>query len=119
MRTLTIEETKRAMIEFGGQWYVPFMDFVDEFRRSRDLRLVGTPWPLDHPCYDALLASTIEYLCDEQGLEPPAWVWEVPSPRDPWFVSGLENLKATALVQSPAHFRRRKIFVLENFLDRA
>ncbi|NCO37375.1 MAG: hypothetical protein COZ06_23865 [Armatimonadetes bacterium CG_4_10_14_3_um_filter_66_18] len=38
---------------------------------------------------------------------------------EPWFVSGIENLKATALVESPTHFRKRRIFVLGNFLERA
>ena len=33
--------------------------------------------------------------------------------------SGYENLKAISIVESPAFFRRRKIFVLENFLYRA
>jgi hypothetical protein len=34
-------------------------------------------------------------------------------------VSGVENLKAMALVESPAWFRRRNVFVLGNFLNRA
>ena len=37
----------------------------------------------------------------------------------PWFVAGVENLKALALVESPTHFRKRNIFVLGNFLSRA
>ena len=68
--------------------------------------------------FDALLASTIEYLCDEMRLEAPAWVWAVPSLKEPWFLSGMESLKAIAIVESPVFFRRRKIFVLENFLYR-
>jgi hypothetical protein len=31
----------------------------------------------------------------------------------------VENLKASALVESPVHYRKRKIFVLANFLERA
>jgi hypothetical protein len=42
----------------------------------------------------------------------------IPAYKDPWFVSGMENLKAITLVESPLHFRRRKIFVLGNFLSR-
>jgi hypothetical protein len=34
-------------------------------------------------------------------------------------VAGRESLKAMALVESPVWFRRRNIFVLGNFLDRA
>jgi hypothetical protein len=51
-------------------------------------------------------------------LEAPAWVWAVPSLKEPWFLSGMESLKAIAIVESPVFFRRRKIFVLENFLYR-
>jgi hypothetical protein len=43
---------------------------------------------------------------------------EVPTCKDPWFVSGMENINAIALVESPLQFRIRKIFVLENFLIR-
>ena len=39
--------------------------------------------------------------------------------KPPWFVSGMENLKAIALAESPLRFRIRKIFVLSNFLSRA
>lgn len=36
----------------------------------------------------------------------------------PWFVSGMENLKAIASAESPLSFRWRKIFVMEIFLSR-
>jgi len=52
------------------------------------------------------------------SLECPGWILEVPACKDPWFVSGMESLKAIALVESPLQFRIRKIFVLENFLSR-
>jgi hypothetical protein len=42
----------------------------------------------------------------------------VPGLEEPWFVTGIENLKAMAIVESPVFFRRRLIFVLENFLSR-
>jgi hypothetical protein len=38
---------------------------------------------------------------------------------EPWFVSGMENLKASALLESPLPFRRNNVFVLGNFLSRA
>jgi len=94
------------------------MDFVDEFRRDKDMSIFREPFELDNERFDALLASTIEELCDEMGLEPPEWVEAVPGCDGPWFVSGLESLKAIAIVESPLRFRMRKIFVLENFLDR-
>ena len=118
MKCRTIRETKRAVLESGENWLIPFMEFVDDFRRTKDPGLIEKPFELSDERVDSLLASTIEYLCDELGMQTPDWVWEVPSCKEPWFVSGVENLKAIAIAESPAYFRRRKIFVLENFLSR-
>ncbi len=115
---MTIQEVKQAMERQPAYWQIPLMDFVDEFRRTKNPQIVRNAFPLGEERFDALLASTIEYLGDEQGVEVPEWVWQVPPCREPWFVSGIENLKAIALVESPVYFRRRKIFVLENFLER-
>ncbi len=114
----TIRQVKQEIRQDTENWLVPFMDFVDEFRRHRDLSLVREPFETGEERFDAMLASMIECLCDELGLETPDWVWDIPSCRDPWFVSGMEDLKAISIVESPVWFRRRKIFVLENFLDR-
>lgn len=67
---------------------------------------------------DALLASTAEALCRELNLKAPTWLAEVPACPIPWFVAGMENLKAIALAESPLPFRVRKIFVTANFLSR-
>ncbi len=118
MKERTVQEVKTAILEYGQDWRIPFMEFVDDLRRTRNHSLIEKPFPLDHENFDSLLASTIEYLCDELGVETPDWVWEVPSCKEPWFVSGYENLKAISIAESPVFFRRRKIFVLENFLSR-
>jgi len=119
MKCKTIQETKKAMLENGENWLIPFMEFVDDFRRTRDTSLIIKPFKFNNEKFDSLLSSTIEYLCDELGLECPDWIWEVPSCKEPWFVSAYENLKAISIAASPAFFRRRNIFVLENFLSRA
>jgi hypothetical protein len=106
------------MIEAGENWIISLMDFVDELRRSRNPELIRTPFLCDNERIDSILASTVEALCHELGIDVPDWVWDVPGCRHPWFVSGIENLKAIAIAESPAFFRRRKIFVLENFLSR-
>ena len=95
------------------------MDFVDDFRRHQNPQQVAEPFELSSDKMDALLASTADYLCAELGIERPGWLRSVPAANDPWFVAGMENLKAIALVESPVYFRIRKIFVLENFLSRA
>jgi hypothetical protein len=118
MKFVSAEETRNAMSEAGENWVIPLMDFVDDMRRSRNPELIQTPFPLGDERLDSILASTIEYLCCEIGIDIPDWVWCVPGCSHLWFVSGIENLKAIAIAESPAFFRRRKIFVLENFLSR-
>ena len=118
MRERTVRATKRAILENGKDWRIPLMEFVDDFRRTKDPCLIERPFSLGDEKTDSLLASTVEYLCDELGIETPEWTWEVPSCKEPFFVAGYENLKALSIAQSPVFFRRRKIFVLENFLWR-
>ena len=101
-------------------WKLWLFEFVDAFRRSPRNDLVGAPpSPETSIWIRALLASTVEALCAECGLACPWWCGGVGVLRKPWFVAGIENLKATALVESPAYFRKRNIFVLANFLARA
>ena len=114
----TLQETKQRIVLDPGHWIVALMDFVDDFRYHKDPAAVIHPFTLDREKFDAMLAATGHYLCDELRIETPGWIWEVPACKDPWFVSGMESLKAIALVESPLQFRLRKIFVLENFLHR-
>ncbi|KAB2842997.1 helix-turn-helix transcriptional regulator [bacterium] len=104
----------------AGAWRGPFFNFVDAFRRAQDKKALvqAPPLPETPPELKALLASTVEALCAEAKIPPPDWCEGVTPLEDPWFVSGMENLKAAALMESPAYFRRRNIFVLGNFLER-
>jgi hypothetical protein len=101
-----------------GNWPLFLMDFVDEFRRTKDTKMIEEPFELVGDEHDALLASTAEALCDELQIDVPEWLGQVPACRKPYFVSGLENLKAISLAESPTRFRIRKVFVLDNFLTR-
>ncbi len=114
----SIVNVKNKMQQDPDNWEIPFMDFVDEFRRHGDFAGIETAFKRDNERFDALLASTLEYLCHEQDIDIPDWVFDIPACRKPWFVAGIESIKAIALVESPLEFRIRKIFVLENFLDR-
>ena len=116
---IALREVKQQMLVDPKHWALVLMDFVDDFRYYQDPMAIAEPLPYTDPHLDPLLASTVESLCDELGLESPGWLAEVPACRTPWFVSGVENLKAIALVESPLRFRIRKIFVLSNFLSRA
>ncbi len=111
-------ETKQRIVADPTNWAIALMDFVDDFRYFKDPSAIVEAINFDNEKMDALLAATVHYLCNESDLKIPDWVWAAPPCRHPWFVSGLENLKAIALVESPLPFRLRKIFVLENFLVR-
>ena len=100
-------------------------NLLDDFRvrcRTKDERraiVSQTPEPTGQPETDAYLAALAESLCREFGMRPPAWT-ERPDYylKRPWFAGGLESLKAILLVESPAAFRRRNLFVSANALQR-
>ncbi len=101
-------------------WKIHVFDFVDFFRQAKDLRLIFLP-PMS--CLDgrlkALLASIVCQLCSEIGCIPPDWALQEYYLEKPWFVSEIQSLKATTILESPLAFRRNNIFVLKNFLQRA
>jgi hypothetical protein len=69
--------------------------------------------------YDAYLAATAESLAREKGLEPPEWVYqENRKLHHPWFALPYASLRAVLLLESPAPFRSRNLFVSENALRR-
>ncbi len=109
-------------IALGGfeSWKTHLFDFVDAFRSSHRPELADDP-PLTEldGRLQALYASTVEALCAEGALPAPPWCAGIAALHEPWFVSGIENLKAAALAESPAWFRKRNLFVLGNFLERA
>lgn len=115
---LTLKQTKEEIASAPDFWKIALMNFVDDFRYHKNTEAIAEPITLSEKKIDALLASTAESLCDEMNLEIPKWLNEISACDEPYFVAGLENLKATTLVQSPLRFRIRKIFVLENFLSR-
>lgn len=100
-------------------WKIHFMNFIDEFRRTLDPRLLLLPPPSDLSLkLKALLAAMVSSLCQEAQMETPHWARRRYDLPQPWFVAGLESLKAMALLESPLPFRRNNIFVLANFMER-
>jgi hypothetical protein len=68
---------------------------------------------------DAALAAMAEYLARRDGWPPPAWVSELRREAVPWwFVTELTGLHPRALVESPASFRRRGVFITSDALER-
>lgn len=101
-------------------WKIHIFNFVDGFKRSLDPKLILLPpvRSLDPKLY-ALLCSIVKDLTQKFRLPTPSWAKRRYFLKDPWFVSEMENLKASALIESPIPYRENNIFVHENFLDRA
>lgn len=101
-------------------WPLHLFNFVDAFRATKKTMLIASaPTTNRNKRIECLLASTVETLCREFGIRAPGWCRGVVPLEEPWFVAGMESLKAMALAESPPYFRKRNIFVLNNFLDRA
>ena len=69
---------------------------------------------------DAYLAATAEELAGRYSFPTPGWTaGETRRLHQPWFASSLAALRAVLLLESPAGFRSRNLFVSENALSRA
>lgn len=103
-----------------SSWKIHFMNFVDEFRRTLDTRLIvlGPPSKFSKKL-TALLASIVLELCAETKIPAPDWARLNHCLPEPWFVAESESLKASAIIESKAYYKKNNIFVLENFLVRA
>jgi len=109
----------RILQDGEGSWKIHLMDFVDEFRRSLDTRLILLP-PSSKLSQkvQALIRSTVYFLSKEVGITPPPWSTKPMRLEKPWFVSESESLKPMMILESPLPFRQNNIFVGENFLER-
>ena len=119
-RDSVVMVSARIQADGSASWPLHLFDFVDAFRRSPDeSKIRSAPMEGLAGNVKSLLASTVETLCADMREDIPDWCHGVRGLKDPWFVAGVESLKAMALVESPVRFRKRNIFVLGNFLDRA
>lgn len=121
---LTIQRTA-SRIRSGEDPWLCIREFLDDFyaaegKTERQLAmLVGRPDLTGDPRFDAYLAALVEHLAVKRSLPVPAWVHESERFLERWwFPTSFKTLHALALVQSPASFRRRGIFVDETELQR-
>jgi hypothetical protein len=99
-------------------------DFLDQFALERGV-LEEEPARLanliaEGDVADAYLAATAVALARELGVVPAHWARRDDRKlRRPWFASPGPAIRATLLLESPAPFRERNLFVSDNALSRA
>lgn len=106
----------------GEPWRMAVRDFLDGFAlaapAAKQALLEEEPPPFDE-VGDVYLAALAEHLALHCDLIRPAWAVH-PSRfrRRMWFASDAPGLRATAIQQSPAAFRRRGLFLGATTLQR-
>jgi hypothetical protein len=126
MRPKTLAEV--AQLAAGGDSFDRCLaSFLDEFYAAPDAAALSAAPELLAPklgepgqVRDAYLAATAEQLACDYGFCLPAWVGgDDRKLHRPWFASPLAALRAVLLLESPAAFRSRNLFISQNALTRA
>ena len=125
MRPKTLAEVARLTLQ-GDSFDFCLANFLDGFYAGPTADAL-TPAPvlltpvlgyLGH-VQDAYLAATAEHLARMQGFPVQGWVAdEARKLHRPWFASPLAALRTVLLLESPAAFRSRNLFVSDNALAR-
>lgn len=119
---VTLADTAQRLGE-GATLREGVADFLDDLRFARDTddvthRIRREPRALD-PHADAYLAAVAEHVAASHDLPAPEWVRHGGRFLDHfWWPSTASALRARALVESPAAFRRRGIFIGRTTLQR-
>jgi len=125
MRPATLAEVA-LLASHGDAFDRCLANFLDDFYPAPTAAALADPPALLAPTLgdlghveDAYLAATAEHLAWTHGLPMPGWVLgDARKLHRPWFASPLAALRAVLLLESPAAFRSRNLFVSENALSR-
>lgn len=126
MRPKTLAEVAQLVIN-GDSFDRCLANFLDEFYAAPNAKALADTPELLAPVLgdpgqvqDAYLAATAEELARVHRLSVPMWVVaETRKLHRPWFASPLAALRVVLLLESPAAFRSRNLFISENALTRA
>ncbi len=108
----------------GRSFEFELSDFLHEFARQKDYGMLTEPPVLlgklvrNGGIQDAYLAAVAASLAASLGRSAPPWVRDSERVlREPWFASPGRHMRALLLVESPAAFRERNLFVTANALS--
>lgn len=96
--------------------WVCIRDFLDDWyaadAEAHRQMLGAVPPPTGDSRFDAYLAALAEHFAVTEGLPVPPWSQTTNRFLDEWwFPTQFKSLHAMALVESPAAFRRRGVFI--------
>ena len=126
MRPKTLAEV--AQLAIGGDSFDRCLaNFLDEFYAAPNAKALAAQPDLLSPVLgepgrvqDAYLAATAEELARAGKFPVPVWTDDdARKLHRPWFASPLAALRAVLLLESPAAFRSRNLFISQNALTRA
>jgi len=125
MRPKSLAEVVQLTLQ-GDPFDFCLANFLDGFYAAPTAEALAAPPVLLAPAngelggvQDAYLAATAEHLAWTNGFPIPGWVVaEARKLHHPWFASPLAALRTVLLLESPAAFRSRNLFVSENALSR-
>ena len=125
MRPKTLAEVARLTVN-GDSFDRCLANFLDEFYATPNAKALADAPQLLAPALgelgrvqDAYLAATAEELARAYQFPVPAWTaTDARTLHHPWFASPLAALRTILLLESPAAFRSRNLFISQNALTR-
>ena len=119
---MTVRELLRRCATDDEHFQLHVNEFLDAFRGAAPAArtTMVAEGPVRSGRLEGLVAAIVSALCHEAGGDAPSWVRAVHSP-EPFFVFPARGfaLRVRLMLESPAPFRTRNVFVPENYLTRA
>lgn len=119
---MTALECLRLAKAAGPHFQRPINAFIDAFRRAdaNEREQMVRDAVTEQGPLEGLVSGVVSALCREVGMTAPTWVAEIGSPK-PFFAFPAKSfeMRVRLMIESPAPFRVRNVFVPENYLERA